>query len=223
MLLVSGCSFLHNPHLFKIAFSNQSAINLARSGAGNQYIASSVLANLTPSVDKVFILWSGLSRVDLPLSTKLNLDFVKEHHKTIIDNTVWVHSGGVDGGVSHDPLPSWLAGYFKNQYLPFDWDHLTNQSLTSISGCLNILEQQKINYFFGFIYDIYHDYSDRCWLGGRVNPNNTLLKTIPWHRCISITPYEFCLKNDQLEEDGIHPTFLGYQSWWNAVKDQVSF
>jgi hypothetical protein len=39
MLLVSGCSFLHNPHLFKIAFSNRPAINLAKGGAGNQYPA----------------------------------------------------------------------------------------------------------------------------------------------------------------------------------------
>ena len=59
MLLLSGCSYTDNEDFPSIAFGrrvyNKSLCKiLAWGGAGNHYIARSILDNITPDVDKVF-------------------------------------------------------------------------------------------------------------------------------------------------------------------------
>jgi hypothetical protein len=223
MLLVSGCSYICNPYFLDSCFPNQPLISFAQSGAGNQYIADSILSNLHDDIEKVFVLWTGFNRIDIPFSSKLLLDRINPWHKSQIKNTNWLHSGGMQGGLSFDELPKWLDQYLKQQYLPLDWDYLVDQNLRHVVGCLNTLEVLRIDYAFGFIYDIHQDYSDRFWLGGPVPKNHNLLKSINWNRCISTTPYEFCLQHNLLDDDNIHPSYLGYKTWWNQVQKESPF
>lgn len=202
---------------------NRKFVTYARGGAGNQYIADSILFNLKEDIDQVFVLWTGFNRIDVPFSNKLTFDKVKPWHQSQVGHANWLHSGGMQGGLSYDELPGWLDQYIKHQYLPLDWDYLVDQNLRHVVGCLNTLETLKINYVFGFIYDIYKDYSDRFCLGGAVPKNHRLLESINWSKCISITPYEFCLEHNLLDDDNIHPSDQGYQTWWDQVKTQLPF
>jgi hypothetical protein len=227
MLLVSGCSYLENnffSNLFYSARCNGENITcLARSGAGNQYIADSVLNNLNQQVTDVFVLWTGFNRIDISMSSDINLEIIKPWHKTQVGHTTWLHSGGMQGGLSLSELPPWVDSYLKYQYLPLDWNYLIDQNLRHVVGCLNTLKKLDINYSFGFIYDIHQDYSKRFFLGGAVPRDHYLLKAIDWSKCISITPYEYCLTNNLLSADDFHPSDDGYQIWWNQIQKELPF
>jgi hypothetical protein len=227
MLLVSGCSYLENNFFSNLFYSircnGKNLTCLARSGAGNQYIADSILNNLNQQVTEIFVLWTGFNRVDISISKDINFETIKPWHKTQVNHTTWLHSGGLQGGLSSDELPSWLDNYLKYQYLPLDWNYLIDQNLRHVVGCLNTLEKLGINYAFGFIYNIYQDYSDRFFLGGAVPRDHYLLKAIDWSKCVSITPYEYCLKNNLMHTDNIHPSDKGYQTWWNQIQKELPF
>lgn len=233
MLLLAGCIYTDNSNFPAIAFgsniyNHNYAKIIARGGAGNQYIAQSILDNLTPSVDKVFVLWSGTSRIDVPLPSQMDNEIDNYWHRTKSNGTVWFHSGGY-GGTWHSrsryPYAKWVYDYLKTQYTPLDWNYLASLSLAPIAGCLNTLERLGIEYRFGWIYDIFSDYSDDTTsLGGAVSRDHQLLQTIPWDKCLSSTPFEFCRDRGILDPiDNFHPSATGYQEWWNSVRDEVPF
>lgn len=231
MLLISGCSFVDNGDFPTVAFgprvyNDEYAKHAGCGGAGNYYIAQSVLDNLHLA-DRVFVLWSGLHRIDvsLPKSIKHDLKTYDQYQET--RNELWFFSGGFGGSWhshSRHRYPDWLHQYIQTQYRSLDWAYLNHRSLTAVATCLNTLEAKKIPYAFGFIYDIHQDYSDDfSSLGTPVDVDDPVYKMIPWHRCLRVTPFEFCKKHDLLQDDGFHPTREGYRQWWDTVKDQVPF
>jgi hypothetical protein len=235
MLLLAGCSFVDNSYLPRIAFGEDVYVHhhakiLARGGAGNAFIAQSILDNLTPDVDKVFVLWSGFSRIDIPLPKEMEYQVEVYEHTSPTSDAIWFHSGGF-GGSWHSqpryPYARWLYDYVSAQCKSMDWDYLATQNLTIISGCLNTLDRLGIKYKFGFIYDIFQDYSDdNTSLSGPVSRDHPLLRLIPWEHCLSSSPFEFCRDQnllDPTESTPFHPTPLGYQEWWNTVKHEVPF
>lgn len=235
MLLLAGCSFTDNLYFPTIAFdenvycSHYSKI-LARGGAGNAFIAQSILDNLTPDVDKVFVLWSGFSRIDISLPKQMEYQVEIYEHTSTTNDALWFHSGGFGGSWhSHSryPYAQWLYDYVSAQYKPMDWDYLATKNLTVISGCLNTLDRLGIQYKFGFIYDIFQDYSNsHTALSGPVSRDHPLLRLIPWEHCLSSSPYEFCKDRnllDPTEPTPFHPSEQGYQKWWDSVKQEVPF
>ena len=235
MLLLAGCSYTDNLYFPRIA-SGEKVYNhtcckiLARGGAGNKFIAQSILDNITPDVDKVFVLWTGFSRIDVPLPKQMNHQVEVYEHTSPTSDAIWFHSGGFGGSWhSHSKYPyaRWLYDYVSAQYKPMDWDYLATQNLTVISGCLNTLDKLGIKYKFGFIYDIFQDYSDdNTSLSGPVSRDHSLLRLIPWEHCLSSSPFEFCKDQnllDPTESTPFHPTSDGYQEWWNTVKHEVPF
>jgi hypothetical protein len=235
MLLLSGCSYTDNEDFPSIAFGrrvyNKSLCKiLARGGAGNHYIARSILDNITPDVDKVFILWSGLSRLDLEFPIEMKHDVSSYYEGSplhVTGDTIWFHTGGYDGtwhNHSRTKYSKYVHEFIKNQYLPLNWNYLVRKNLRSIIGCLNTLEQKNIEYRFGFIYDIFQDYSDsQQSLGGPVDRNEPLLDLINWNKFLPTTPYEFCTSNNLLSSDGFHPSNEGFKQWWNSVSHLVPF
>jgi hypothetical protein len=234
MLLLAGCSYVDNSHFPRAAFGDKvygdQCKIIARGGTGNAFIAQRILDNLTPDVDKVFVLWSGFSRIDIPLPKAMQHQVEPYEHTCTTDDTVWFHSGGF-GGSWHSrpryPYAQWLYDYLSVQYKPMDWDYLATRNLTAISGCLNTLERLGIKYKFGFIYDIFQDYSyNNTSLSGPVSRDHALLKFIPWEHCLSSSPFEFCRDQnllDPTESTPFHPSPTGYQEWWNTVKHEVPF
>ena len=235
MLILSGCSYTDNNDFPSIAFGNKVYNDklckiVAWGGAGNHYIAQSIIDNLTVDVDKVFVLWSGLSRLDLEFPIELKDDVLSYYEGSplhITNETIWFHTGGFDGtwcNYSRTKYGKYIHDFIKYQYLPLNWDYLNRKSLRSIIGCLNTLESNNIDYKFGFIYDIFKDYSDsQQSLGGAVQHDEPLLNLINWDKCISSTPYEYCLENNLLSSDNFHPSKNGYQQWWDSIRNEIPF
>jgi len=234
MLLLAGCSFIANPDLPEVAFGREVwdkklvRIN-AWGGAGNAFISRAVLDNLD-KVNNVLILWTGFSRIDIELPVEM-VDQVSSYYEGtpihITNDTVWLHSGGFDGtwyNYSRTKYEKYIYEYIKSQYLPCNWNYLNNKNLRIIAGTLNTLEQLNIEYKFGFIYDIFSDHiSEQQSLGSAVDRNNPLLNLINWDNCLSETPYDFCKDRGLLSDDRFNPTREGYNQWWNAVKQDITF
>ncbi len=231
MLLIAGCSFADNSDFPTVAFGpdvydERCVMQLGRGGAGNYYIAQSILDNLHLA-DRVFVLWSGLHRIDvsIPKSARATLGTYDHMHET--RDELWFHSGGFAGswhGYSRYNYPEWIYQYLQAQYKSLDWQYLNHRSLSTVASCLAVLELQKIPYAFGFIYDIHRDYTDtQGSLGSPVDINDPVYKMIPWHRCLRSSPLEFCAERNLLQPDNFHPTREGYRQWWDTVRDQVPF
>ncbi len=223
MLLLAGCSFLHNDYLPSIVAGQQSYEVIAKGSAGNEFIAKSVIYNIKlKNYKKVFILWSGLIRLDLEVSNKLDLSGVSSYRKTQRNNRTWFHSGGLNGGCLSDmAVPKWVRNHFHQQYVTLDYELIQSQSLYHIATCLNTLEAQGIDYRFGFIYDIHKPNNGQYSLGNHVSKAHPLVHLIPWKKAVPIPPYDYCLEHNLLSEDRFHPTEQGYQKWWNEVGIQL--
>lgn len=226
MLLLAGCSFVNDPncHLTgfgRLAHEYDQCRIVSRSGAGNYYIAHSILSHITKlDVSEVFVLWSGLSRIDIPLPLA-SADQFRSHNISVEEDCAWLHSGGWAGTWSLDKKKAStnFYDYYHSQYSALDWKFLNQQSLTKIIGCLNTLEHQKIPYKWGFIYDIYHDHSDESSLSAAVDHSEPLLKLLPWNKCISVAPYDYCKKLNLLSDDQFHPSLEGWTSWFANIEN----
>lgn len=229
MLLVAGCSFLHNPHLTPLmfgtaAFDSRQVRNVSQSGAGNYYISQSIIENLDSHVDRVFVLFSGLSRIDIPLPRDLAFEVERFAHHVHLGRSVWFLSGGAAGFWNMDTAhsPDWIRTFLKKQYISHDWEYLANLSLSKVAGCLSLLEQRGINYVWGFTHDIYEDHTHEASFGGAVTRDNRLAYGLPWHRALRTFPYDYCREFGLLSEDDFHPSATGYAAWLDTVRDQVS-
>ena len=231
MLLLAGCSFVNSPQCHLTLFGDQATDYnkcriVSRGGAGNTYIAQSILdsiANL--NVEKVFVLWSGMSRLDLPLPLRLQQEFHSYSHKNVENDRLWVHTGGWGGlWTTEKNYAGWAKDYFKLVYYSQDWNFIVNQNLIQIASCLNTLQSLNIPYRWGFIYDIHQEYFNEASLGPPVDKNNTILKLLPQHTRITIPPYEFCKARGLLDpEDNFHPTKQGWEMWKDEVGSQLLY
>lgn len=227
MLVVSGCSFIDNDTMPGVLTQyatdhGRNICNLSRGGAGNFYIGQSVLTTIGRA-SGVFILWSGLHRIDIALPKQLHAQ-LKDCNVTDVGNDLWFHCGGILGNWhTHSATPSWLQQFFKQQYHSLDYEYLNGRSLTAIASCLAFLEYLAVPYCFGFVYDIHQDYTlQQHSLSSAVDVNHAMYKAIPWHKCLPSTPYEHCVERGLLSQDQFHPSAVGYQSWWQSVQPQVS-
>lgn len=224
MLLLAGCSFVNDPNCHLTGFGsdahdyNKCRI-ISRSGAGNHYISHSILSHLNPDITEVFVLFSGLSRIDIPMPLS-NVNLVDFSNVSLEDDCIWLHSGGWAGTwtLEKNKNPDGPARYFKDQYYALDWQYLNRQSLMRVVGCLSAVELMKIPYTWGFIYDIYQDYTDSdTSLGAAVSRDDPILRLLPWHRFVDPPPYEFCRDRGLLDIDGFHPSLQGWQIWFDAL------
>lgn len=227
MLLLAGCSYVNDPACHLTGFGplahdyNQCRI-VSRNGAGNHYISHAILSHLDLAVTEVFVLFSGLSRIDMAMPCKMQ-NTVDFSHVSTEQDCIWLHSGGWAGTwtLDRNKRPKDLSStYFNSQYLAMDWQYLNQQSLMRIIGCLNTLEFLKIPYTWGFIYDIHRDYTDQeTSFGGAVSKNDPLLKLLPRQRQLPITPYEYCQDVDLMSEDRFHPSQEGWAHWFRSLGD----
>ena len=120
--LVSGCSFTHNqPWPDHLVSTNFTIKNLGRSGAGNNYISNSITANIDWKPDFVFVLWSGINRLELRTSTsEVYNKFLYKGSPELLNSTYWI-SGGIN-----DIEKNWIGAY--NQMRDPSWPDIVNLS-----------------------------------------------------------------------------------------------
>jgi len=248
-ILISGCSFTQcrrndhcRPHDYKFwakhwvdylfPHNKYSVLNLGRSVAGNRYIASSILSNidLNNKPDYVFILWSGVRRIDIPIppssTTELLRDYLYNASENECNNVNYFFTGG-----NHNLPPvknfieqgaSEIFQDIADMYYSDTDDKLCNQlSLESISSVTNFLDNHKIKYNFSFIYNpLSKGIADDEPSLGLIDKTNAYYQHINWDNYINFTPFEYGLKHDFIY-DGMHLTVDGMCQWAEEIKKYI--
>jgi hypothetical protein len=120
-IVVSGCSYTENSIWPRLIWPDSRIINLARSGAGNNYIADSIMYRRDPAhshifavdpqnpPDFVYVVFSGINRSDLAVpNCEDTQDFAIQHQFFFsIDDTIYLFSGGHRGKYN----PSLIKNY----------------------------------------------------------------------------------------------------------------
>ena len=257
-IIVSGCSYTEKQTWPSVLFPDQEIVNLASSGAGNQYIADSIVSSVileTPA--SVFILWSGVNRFDtiVPVHKQTEI-LVNEYHGKIND-TYYYFSGGdnfnqviqdnyqnikantwpnittVDDflelpkdiqqecmehglfGIDTDTVIGKLQSYNILQYLS-NHKYLENLTYQNILLCQSLLEKYSIHYQFGFIYNPFDLGNQKQF--GTLSKQNPMYGCINWDNYVTITPYEFGIKHNLLDDDNFHLTKDGMNCWAEEIK-----
>lgn len=82
-ILLSGCSYTHGYDWPEHLWPRARVTNLARSGASNLYISDSIIdsIDLQNKPDYVFVLWSGLNKLDMILPVSAVTDKLSAGHE----------------------------------------------------------------------------------------------------------------------------------------------
>jgi hypothetical protein len=198
-------------------------INMARAGAGNEYIAHSIIETcVTENIDFVFVLWSGISRVDVSFGDHV-IGSINEtsNHCTQINARNWMHCGGMIGshlGLKKDNI---LKRYIATQHKEYDDMYLTNATLYNVLVAQEFLKHNNIDYKFGFIYNphVNYDINDdvNVYSEGSLNTESKLYDSVDWGQFLDSYPYNWCKSRNMLEDDKFHPTDDGMSAWYETL------
>lgn len=133
-ILVSGCSFTEQMAWPSLLFAPKKydTVNLAASGAGNEYIASSIMFNADTKPDFVFVLWSGINRTDLRVSNSTFFKNSNNYKSRVVGKSKYFIGGG-----AATPDQGWLAGY--NSIKAPEWPEIN-----SLQDWFNLPESIKL-------------------------------------------------------------------------------
>ena len=212
-ILVVGCSFLA-----KLKVDNTKIKVIGIPGAGNTLLAEVVLSELsTKKYDRVFVIWTGINRIDLPIGRALADTFNQQYpYKVFIGNTVWYASGGINMSGQDYECPKIPSSMFDSFYKSSDQRYLTDQGLGGVLKVQSYLQANQIEHQMAFIYDIHNDEYDINWLCnvlGKVDTQSHVYQLIDWDNIqITNTPYEWAQQCRQLS-DRFHPTDSAMIEW----------
>lgn len=228
-LIVSGCSFTHEPDLgYPFSWANLLAywtgmniINLAIPGAGNDHISKSVILylernNLDPTETLILIMWSGAGRIDWITDKSLS-NFKNEYsfaysydqyNELVVGGNWW-------GDKNPTHLKRTLIEYSKYQS-----DHsLALHSWIAIENLSNYLENNKFNYY----YTSFLNYKRRNIKGDamivpffeELKKLNLTLNLDKWLKFADNDYYgDWARENNFLAEDDFHPKYPDANEGW---------
>lgn len=101
LIIVSGCSYTHNAVWPEMVFAGRKISNFAVSGAGNKYIADSIIHGVDPSdpPDFVYVVFSGVNRSDIvvPMCNVMDEFAQKYQFRGYLGDSIYLFSGGDRG------------------------------------------------------------------------------------------------------------------------------
>lgn len=267
-ILISGCSYTARQDWPNQIWPHDSITNVAVSASSNRYICDSIIQNidLSSKPDFVFVLWTGLNKLDLVLPVSEVTREMAHCHKYFaeLNNCYYFFDGGdkystvlkksyqmikdpswpkiddlvdfflLEDSIKQECLDAGIIGLSKLEdlnrcldtsfmlqrlYRNLDNRYFNEISLQSISNCLTFLEYHQIPYAFSFFSDVFADHS--AYLQGKIDKQNANFSRIPWQKYITITPYEFGLKNNFMAEDKFHVTSDGMKQWAKQIKNFI--
>lgn len=193
-VLVNGCSFSRGPESWPYYLSTQlgfNLVNLAQSGAGNNYIHESTVEELAQrSYDLVIIMWSGLERFDVQVgdieyfsSSIYNSKCQKSRNdwpeKIIypINDQDYVRDNWVFGcGVVNNELELLNTKLFNGLYKHMDSEQFAYHSLQRMIALQSFLQAQQIPYVFTFYQDYLLKLKHHEFLYKLIDADNLLIK-----------------------------------------------
>lgn len=234
--LLVGCSYLsrltYRLHDDDLHINGKKYKILASPGSGNQAISARVLYEVSQQTyDRVIVLWSGVNRLDFPVSDELNNTYPKNSSgnwvsRCPVGSAVWFHSGGIlgTGPTEKSATPEALKQFFQTQYLgtTSGSKYLSELTLMSIATTQSVLDKMKIPYQMGFIYNAYKpaakDPNEHTL--GKLDRSSPLFRLIDWYSFTQYQPpYEWAKQNNKLEADHFHPTRNAMIEWFRLGFD----
>lgn len=248
-ILVSGCSFTHWPeepgspnnicwpaHLQRLD-SNIKITNLAEPGAGNQYIANSVVNALITKpgyYDMVLVMWSGVSRLDFltdlsdPAWHELFDSYGFYRRVEQCPNRLgYIFSGGRLGPWTTNPITKKL---YSDLYKVSDNLSLAYINLIEIIKTQGFLKSQRIPYKF-------MSYVNYWSHGLHISPNGDfgvldhrelmpLVNSIDFSQWIFADDqkngiYEWAKESKDYHGDRFHPGITTHRRWAELVHNQL--
>ena len=237
-LVIGGCSFTQTPvdHLnwsvyLRNAVPGVNYINHARSGAGNNYIADSMIKYLLsehPGTQEtlVVVMWTGVSRVDFNVSREYYDSLTDWNNKEHTDHARYVCSSGI--GVDRPMIPGSL---FRELYTAMDYRALASNTLFQMVSLRNFLENNGYAYKFMSYVNYWQDSPD--WYTPNLDfsithyaQNDPLLLGLGdqwiWVNEQKDCLYEFAKSRNMLLDDGFHPTQQAQEMFFDqVVKPQI--
>jgi hypothetical protein len=200
-VLLIGCSNGLKLHKhFKNVFGSTDVeyINLSYSGMGNRYITSRLFEYVDDIgiPDYVYLQYTGLSRIDLPLDIKVdvpNYDFQKKTNRRN-----WVASGGLNG--------SWVGCEMLSKFFAYMYDINSNSchydlNLHEIFRGIELCKTLKINYNWTSYYDYTNPPNKTIMVDGIINK---LPRYIDMSNHVGDYPLNLAYELKQIPNDGVH-------------------
>jgi len=229
-ILASGCSFTAGNGLTENWVSHISrqhiVKNLAKAGAGNQYISNSIQIEYEPSFDIVLVMWSGLTRIDLTVNNFV-FDMLSNSNKAILAGNYGY--AFVGDAYTHKHNESLLSTVGKEIFKISNEETLACNSIINMISLQNFLKVQKIPYRF-MSYVNYWDNKDT-----HANLNFGIYK---YQSCQDLVErldfdnfvfyndrrdglYEFAVENNLLDADGFHPNLTAHVEWAKFLREKI--
>ena len=248
-VLISGCSFTHWPetpgsdknicwpsHLQRLR-PECKITNLAEPGAGNVYIANSVVRYVlenSGNVDLVLVMWSGVSRLDFltdltePSWHRLfdNYGFYRRV-ETCPNALGYIFSGGHYGPWIQNQDVQTL---FKPMYRVSNDLSLAHVNLIEIIKCQSFLQASGIPYRFMSYVNYWH-HGDYCSPNGdfgvlKYPELSPLINAIDWSNWIFQNSnkdgiYEMAKSVEDYHGDQFHPGASTHRAWAELVNHRI--
>lgn len=229
-LLVSGCSFTHEPNGDWYPFAwpsilaeklSMSVTNLAIPGAGNDHISKSVILhieknNISPDDTLIMVMWSGVGRIDWITDAGLsnfrsqypfsyNYD---EYNELVLGGNWW-----------NIKKPSHLIQTLI-EYSKYQSSHsFTLNSWLAMENLSNYLKVKEFEYYYtSFVnYESNDIKGDAfiCKYFDELNKLNLTLDKKNWLKLDATDYYgDWARKNNALDIDDFHPKYPEAQEGW---------
>lgn len=228
--LSSGCSFTAGN--WEAEFNNHFLhYDSAYPGAGNRYIADSII-HLTSKnhYDCVAVMWSGLTRLDLPIVNHSYFDgyFNQSIVGHTAANTKYVMSGGQVGNWLDNSMAKLL---YENIYKFMSFEDLALMSLLEMIKLQGYLKSKNIKYYFMSYINYWNQPKD--WYSPNLDRglNNYPILTdvidqIDFSHWIFLNDnkdgvYELAQWNNDFLDDNYHPGVTTQKTWGEFVLDQI--
>jgi hypothetical protein len=222
-LLVNGCSFSRGPTAWPYHLTGVNIVNLACSGAGNDYIFNSTLAELSQrKYDFVAIMWTQPSRIDVKVSDITQ--FAESSYTSVYQATRndWAEKV-IDPVNDQDYVEKdWVYGcgflnkdsallktkLFDRLYFYQNDPQFNYLTLVKMIAMQNTLKQMNIPYLFTY----FRNYSDKL---AEIPHLYNMLDQSRIYDDQNI--YTIAKNNNWFDEDGYHPGIKAHCRWAELI------
>jgi len=232
-ILITGCSFVTElSDLFAKAIPGSKITNLSAAGAGNRYIADSVVATAREKFDFIYVSWTGLSRYDVcveDISLFRNPDWGSSGD---LYGRQYIFSGGEGGWLNKD-TPPMVKLLFSGYHKFLSTEQLHYNSLMEIVKTQGYLKSLGVPYYFGSMlnqfdpkFNEWNNFAEKSAVGFPTQGNQDLIDQIDFDRWFLTEHggvYETCKNLGYInpEVDPVHPNIDGYCYCVNLLVDHL--
>ena len=222
-LLVNGCSFSRGPTAWPYHLNDVNVVNLACSGAGNDYIFNSTIAELGQRLyDFVVIMWTQPSRVDFkvndieqfsdsPYTSAYQLTRNDWAGKVIdpINDQDYIEKDWVYGcGFLNSDTALLKTKLFDQVYYYQDDAQFNYLTLVKMIAMQNTLKQMNIPYLFTYFRDYASNLAKIPHLYNMLDQSRIYNKQ---------NIYAITKDNNWYDADRLHPSIEAHKKWAELI------